>query len=87
MADDANGVSDVFVCDLATGRTVRASVDSAGREADGASVRPALSADATAVSFTSTAANLVGHDANAVPDVFVAGADRRPFASSSSSPI
>ena len=58
-ANDTNGVDDVFVRDRLTGATERVSVDSAGAEADGASSRPALSADGSVVAFTSAATNLV----------------------------
>ena len=68
---DTNGASDVFVRDLWLGTTTRVSVDSAGNEADGASVRAALSADGRFVAFESVATNLVAGDTNAKSDVFV----------------
>jgi Tol biopolymer transport system component len=68
---DGNGVSDVFVRDLTGGTTERASVASGGGEADGPSFAPALSADGSAVAFSSDAANLGGPDANSARDVYL----------------
>jgi Tol biopolymer transport system component len=55
---DSNGTYDVFVRDLLTGTTVRASVDSSGAEANGPSLSPAISADGRYVAFHSQATNL-----------------------------
>jgi hypothetical protein len=71
VAGDANGSADVFVRDVATGATERASVGAAGAEARGASGYPSLSADARWVAFSSTAGNLVPGDTNGARDVFV----------------
>lgn len=49
----------------------RASVATDGRQADGASVAPALSANGRYIAFVSSAANLVRGDTNGVADVFV----------------
>jgi Tol biopolymer transport system component len=68
---DRNGVNDVFAHDLATGKTRRVSVSSAGEEGDDQSRDPAVSADGRYVVFTSFAPNLVGGDGNGDPDVFV----------------
>jgi Tol biopolymer transport system component len=68
---DRNGVADVFVRDRATGSTRRASVDSAGAEADRASDFPAISANGRFVAFSSAATNLVDGDVDGFPDVFV----------------
>jgi Tol biopolymer transport system component len=68
---DTNGATDVFVHDLVTGRTVRASVDSAGAESNDVSFRPDLNGDGRFVVFDSAASNLVPGDTNGVPDVFV----------------
>jgi Tol biopolymer transport system component len=68
---DTNGVADVFVRDLATGRTQRVSVSGAGGQANGVSGEPAISADGRYVAFASAASNLVHHDTNGVADVFV----------------
>ena len=73
---DTNRLSDVFVRDLATGRTTRVSVASHGRQARcGAdsceSTSPALSAHGRYVAFQSSATNLVPRDTNRLGDVFV----------------
>ncbi|MGH2591221.1 MAG: TolB family protein [Actinomycetota bacterium] len=70
---DTNGTRDVFVRDLQTGETTRASVASGGAESDGPSDSSAasLSADGRFVSFTSFASNLVVGDTNEVRDAFV----------------
>jgi TolB protein len=69
---DTNRAADVFVRDLATGgATRRASVTSAGGQADGGSSNPAVSGDGRSVAFDSTAANLVAGDSNGAADVFV----------------
>jgi Tol biopolymer transport system component len=59
VADDTNGLSDVFVHDRQTGMTERVSVDSHGNEGNGNSIgRPTLSADGRFVSFVTLANNL-----------------------------
>jgi Tol biopolymer transport system component len=68
---DQNGKEDVFVHDRKTGSTVRVSVDSSGREANGASYDPVISADGRYVAFESAASNLVSGDGNGKFDVFV----------------
>jgi len=55
----------------AVGTTTRVSVDSDGLEVDGASFRPAVSADGRYVAFASSATNLVPGDTNGRDDVFV----------------
>jgi len=77
VAGDTNAVADVFVRDLATGRTERISVDSSGMEGNQASGvnTPSISADGRFVAFDSLARNLVSGDSNGVCDVFVR--DRR----------
>jgi Tol biopolymer transport system component len=72
VPDDRNGVADVFVHDLLTGATARVSVSAAGEEADAASFVSGISADGSAVAFTSFADNLVAGDTNGLRDVFVA---------------
>jgi Tol biopolymer transport system component len=69
--DDGNGVRDVFVHDLRTSRTTRATVSSSGAESDGPSEKPSLSADGRVVAFPSMATNLVTRDRNGLQDVFV----------------
>ena len=68
---DTNRVADVFVKDLATGKVVRVSVGPSGRQANGPSSDPALTAEGRRVVFTSRASNLVPGDTNGVADVFV----------------
>jgi Tol biopolymer transport system component len=67
---DTNGSRDVFVHDIVSGITTRASVSSTGAEAIGTSGSPSLSADGTKVAFESTAA-LVAGDTNGALDFFV----------------
>ena len=69
VAGDTNGVRDVFVRNLVTGTTTRASVG-AGGQANGASSNARISADGRFVVFTSLASNLVAGDTNGVADVF-----------------
>ena len=61
--------------------TRRVSVGAGGRQGDGGSSEPALSADGRYVAFGSDASNLVAGDTNGVRDVFVrdlqAGVTRR----------
>ncbi|MCK6447496.1 MAG: hypothetical protein L6Q99_13985 [Planctomycetes bacterium] len=71
VANDLNGLADVFVRDLQTQTTTRVSLDSSGAEANGASSEPCLSADGRFVAFVSAASNLVGGDGNDLADVFV----------------
>lgn len=87
---DGNGVFDVFVHDSESGTTERASVSTAGAEADGPSGgvgNPGISADGRFVVFDSLATNLVANDTNGVRDVFVrdrlTGTTRRASVSSS----
>ena len=81
VADDTNGVSDAFVRDTVNGTTERASVSSAGAEADGETLSASISADGRYVAFSSRAGNLVAGDTNDWSDVFVrdrvAGTTRR----------
>ncbi len=67
--------ADVFVHDRLTGVTKRVSVASDGSQGeDGGSGGVALSADGSAVAFSSTTSNLVPGDTNQGSDVFVRGA-------------
>ncbi len=68
---DQNGVSDVFVRDRLTQRTIRVSLAHGSVEANGASSTPAISADGRVISFASAATNLVPGDGNRLADVFV----------------
>jgi Tol biopolymer transport system component len=79
VARDTNRKVDVFVRDLATGKTSRVSVSSRGAQAGCKgwceSTQPALSANGRFVAFESSATNLVPGDTNKLADVFVR--DRR----------
>jgi Tol biopolymer transport system component len=68
---DSNGVGDVFVHNLVTGKTSRVSVNSAGVQGNDGSFYASISADGRFVAFGSAATNLVAHDTNAVGDIFV----------------
>ncbi len=69
---DTNSTSDVFVHDLQTGSTIRASVGVGGVQGNGASGnQSALSADGRYVAFRSVANNLVPGDTNGFFDIFV----------------
>jgi Tol biopolymer transport system component len=71
VSGDTNGQDDVFVHDRQTGQTTRASVSTAGTQANGFNREPEISADGRYVAFYSSASNLVAGDTNAVSDVFV----------------
>ena len=68
---DTNQDIDVFVHDRQTGKTIRVSVDSQGRQANGGSGIPAVSAEGRWVAFHSFASNLVDGDTNGSLDIFV----------------
>ena len=68
---DTNGATDIFVHDLATGRTVRVSVASNGAQSDGDAFTPSISGDGRYVAFISDAGNLRSGDGNRASDVFV----------------
>jgi Tol biopolymer transport system component len=70
VPNDANGVSDIFVHDMRTGKTFRASVSSAGTEANGYSGNATISADGHLVVFESDASNLAGKDKNFTTDIY-----------------
>jgi Tol biopolymer transport system component len=72
VPDDTNGAWDIFVHDRDGGTTERVSVSTSGREADGGSSNPDISADGLVVVFQSTASNLVPADGNGqASDIFV----------------
>lgn len=71
VVGDSNGAPDIFVHDRLTGVTERASVTSAGGQANGSSTSPKISADGRFIAFSSGATNLVDDDTNGVTDVFV----------------
>ncbi len=72
VADDTNGVSDIFVKDLLTGAITRVNTAADGTEANGGvDSRFSISADGRYVSFFSDASNLVVNDTNGTYDIFV----------------
>jgi TolB protein len=68
---DTNGVTDVFLRDLRTGTTVRASLAAGGGQANGASNDGVLTRDGRSVAFASAATNLVPGDTNGQTDAFL----------------
>lgn len=70
VANDNNGLSDIFLKDTASGTLTRVSVDAVGDEADLASSNAAISRDGTVVVFDSAATNLVANDNNGLRDIF-----------------
>nr|WP_236587686.1 S-layer homology domain-containing protein [Tumebacillus amylolyticus] len=72
VADDTNGVSDVFVWDQNSPNLMRVSVTENGEQADGRSLMPSLSPNGDKVAFASHAFNLLAAeipvDANRMPD-------------------
>jgi hypothetical protein len=70
VAGDTNGKPDVFVRELAGGAIKRVSVDSKGRQANGASYDVSVDGDCEQVAFTSDATNL-GRTAGGVKQVYV----------------
>jgi Tol biopolymer transport system component len=73
---DTNKLPDVFVRDVLTGKTTRASVTSAGRQGTGkrysnGSNAPTISSDGRYVAFHSDMTNLVRGDTNRIFDIFV----------------
>lgn len=71
VANDANGVVDVFLRDRATGVTTRMSEGPGGTEANGASQLPKVSGAGRYVSFMSLASNLGASDVNGTWDVYL----------------
>lgn len=68
---DANGHADIYVRDLVTATTTRATRGLGGTGADGSSYAPRLSGDGSLVLYASEATNLVANDNNGVRDIFV----------------
>ena len=68
---DTNEARDIFVYDRQNGLTTRVSVDDGGTQANGASLRPSITADGRFVAFYSEASTLVGGDSNGASDVFI----------------
>ena len=71
VADDTNGVADVFVRDLATGQTRLVSVPASGQgSANGPSTAPLISADGRWVFFESAASDLVTTITEPAPQLY-----------------
>ncbi len=71
IADDTNGVADVFVRDNLTLSTERISVTSSGGQSTGVSRSPSIRNDGRYVAFESTGVDLVAEDTTARSDIFV----------------
>ncbi len=70
VANDTNGLRDVFVRDLNTGTNILVSADTNGLPAAGFSSEASISSNGQYVVFSSSAASLVPGDANNSVDVF-----------------
>lgn len=68
---DTNGMQDIFLTRVPSGRTVRVSVGPGDRQGNGQSFATALSDDGHQVAFESGSTNLVRHDRNMAIDIFV----------------
>ncbi|MDZ7785261.1 MAG: hypothetical protein U5K56_20690 [Halioglobus sp.] len=72
VADDANGVTDIFVRDVLTDTTVRVSMSALSDESNDFSVDPVISADGRYIAFRSKATNLTNdNDTNLTYDIFI----------------
>src|SRR5258708_39759948 len=70
VAEDTNGVSDIFLADLAQGTTSLISSGLAGI-GDAPSSNPTMTPDGRWTAFESAASNLVADDTNGISDVFL----------------
>jgi len=71
VADDTNGVKDIFVHDRITGVTTRVSVSTIGAQAGDDCAGHHISVDGQFVTFASLASTLVGDDTNGLHDIFL----------------
>jgi len=71
VANDTNGVSDVFVRDRKQSRTRRVSVRFDGSQSNGSSVVTNVTNDGKFVTFLSNATNLIAGDTNGTSDIFL----------------
>ena len=71
VTGDTNGTWDVFWVQRGTRATERVSVDTAGVEADSASLYSAVDQTGRFIAFSSNASNLVAGDTNASRDIFL----------------
>jgi Tol biopolymer transport system component len=71
LLPDTNGVTDAFLHNLKSGKTLTISVNSHGQQANGGSSNPSLAYGGRHVVFESVATNLGGRDTRDNVDVFV----------------
>jgi Tol biopolymer transport system component len=72
VANDTNGLGDVFVRDLTAGSNALVSINATGTASgSGISRDPVISADGRYVAFVSGAFDIVNNDTNALDDVFL----------------
>jgi Tol biopolymer transport system component len=71
VADDDNGLSDIFLRDTMLDVTTRISVDTAGADPDSGSFLPAITPDGRYIAFTSSASDLEAFDSDTFTDAFV----------------
>jgi Tol biopolymer transport system component len=71
VSGDTNGYDDVFVHDRKTKSTALVSLANDGRQGNGYSGYPSISADGRFVAFISEATNLVTGDTNGHQDIFL----------------
>ncbi len=72
VANDLNGLGDIFLCDRTTSDLQLVSLSSTGAQAQGGSSDEAVvSADGRFVAFRSSADNLVPYDTNEMMDIFI----------------
>ena len=71
VAGDTNGLSDIFIKDLATGAVTRVSVDANGAQANAVTFHLVFSPDGSRIVFSSSASNLVPGDTNGQSDLFI----------------
>jgi Tol biopolymer transport system component len=71
VANDTNGLSDIYLRDLQAGTTTLITKGLTGNAANGASGFPALDAAGSRLAFTSTASNLIAGDWTALRRVYV----------------
>jgi alpha-tubulin suppressor-like RCC1 family protein len=73
VAEDTNGMEDIFVRDRLSGttETERVSISRFGSQGNSGSRAPAISADGRFVAYESGASNLVDGDTNGISDIFV----------------
>jgi len=71
VANDTNGVADIFLRNNMTGEITRVNTDAAGTQANGSSFMVDFSGDGRYLCFGSDATNLVAGDTNGVTDFFL----------------